>query len=260
MGVIRFLLASCFLLIGINSFSQPVDTTGIEKDSVMSMMDELDENKPDSKGLPDSTEVEIRTIDSKTLTALRSDADLKYKEPPTVAESLWDRFLAWLGQLFASIFDNAIGTRWGRVLLFAGGVVVIIVVILMLLKVNAFKLFYSNTGTGAFKHEILNENIHEMNFEKLIQEAVRKNDHRLAVRLVFLYALKILADKNLIHWDQGKTNHDYLNEMTKEDLKRGFHELNYFFEYAWYGNFAINAEMFSKVQLIFNDWKERIRS
>ena len=117
------------------------------------------------------------------------------------------------------------------------GIVLLTVLIMMLLKVNAFKVFYSGQGANTFTYSALDENIHEMDFEKLIQEATGKNDYRLGVRLVFLYALKMLSDKNLIHWDQGKTNHDYLDELSATEIKTGFNELNSYFEYAWYGNF-----------------------
>ncbi len=129
----------------------------------------------------------------------------------------------------------------------------------MLLKVDAFKVFFSGEGANTFKHDVLDENIHAMDFEKLIQEAVSRNDFRAGVRLQFLYALKMLSDKNMIHWDQGKTNHDYIDELKIAELKSGFHDLNYYFEYAWYGNFSITQKMFAEVQVIFNEWKGKIR-
>jgi hypothetical protein len=69
----------------------------------------------------------------------------------------------------------------------------------------------------------------------------------------------MLADKRFIRWEQGKTNHDYLAELTQQDLKTGFNELNYYFEYAWYGNFAVNHNLFLKVQDVFREWQNRMR-
>jgi len=106
---------------------------------------------------------------------------------------------------------------------------------------------------------VLDENIHEMDFDKLIEDALMKKDYRGGVRLVFLYSLKMLSDKNLIHWDQGKTNHDYLDELKQDELRGGFNDLNLYFEYAWYGNFTINAETFAHVQQIFSVWKANLR-
>lgn len=255
----RFYFFFFFLLISTLTFSQEADSSGFEEDSSYVDEENNEESEPDSYASPDTTHIAARNFDTRTLNDLKSDPALQYKEPPTIAESLWDRFLLWLNQLIQFIFENAVTTNWGRVFAYILGISVVIVLIMMLLRVNAFKVFYSGQGANTFKHNALDENIHEMDFEKLIQEAMSKNDYRMGVRLVFLFALKMLSDKNLIHWDQGKTNHDYLDELNAADLKTGFNELNYYFECAWYGNFKINREMFSKVQLIFNEWKGKLR-
>lgn len=207
----------------------------------------------------DSASVDARNFDSLTVNRLKNDSELQYQEVPTVAESLWTRFLAWLADFIDSFFDKAVNTGWGRILTYVAAVIIVVILIMTFLKVNAFKVFYSGEGAESFKHNVLDENIHEMDFDKLIQEALARQDYRLGVRLTFLYSLKLLADKNLIHWDQGKTNHDYLSELNVSELKDGFNELNFYFEYAWYGNFNISPNMFSHVQLMFNEWKNKIR-
>lgn len=255
-----FLLVFGCILVGGIAFAQDADSIVSTTDSSYTYDDGYnDDAQPDSTAPPDSTIVESRNFDDKLLDDLKSDPSLRYKEPPTVAESIWDRFILWIGQLLEAIFEGAVTTNWGRVFAWVIGIVVLVVVIMMILKVNAFKVFYSGEGGGNFAHTVLDENIHEMDFEKLIQEAMAKNDFRTGVRLVFLYSLKMLSDKNLIHWDQGKTNHDYLNELSAAELKTGFNELNYYFEYAWYGNFMISREMFAHVQGIFNEWKAKLR-
>jgi hypothetical protein len=103
---------------------------------------------------------------------------------------------------------------------------------------------FGKSTTQKIMHESdIEKNLIHVDFEKLIEEAIAKSDYRAGVRLVFLYALKMLSDKNHIHWNQGKTNHDYLDELKLAELKSGFSDLNYYFEYAWYGNFKINAEI-----------------
>ena len=255
----RFYFFVFFILISTLTFSQGADSPGFKVDSTHVDKEYGEENIPDSYASPDRTNIAARNFDNKTLNDLKSDPAFQYKEPPTIAESLWDRFLLWLGQLIQFIFESAVTTNWGRVFTYILGISVVVVLIMMILRVNAFKVFYSGQGANTFKYNVLDENIHEMDFEKLIQEAMSKNDYRIGVRLVFLFALKMLSDRNLIHWDQGKTNHDYLDELNAVDLKNGFSELNYYFEYAWYGNFTINQELFSKVQLIFNEWKGKLR-
>lgn len=254
-GLKNFLFFVCFF-ISAASFSQDSDSL-VGQSDVAEIQDEYEAR--DSQALPDSSEVVTRSADPETLRELKSDPALQYKEPPTIAESLWDRFILWLRQLFNSIFESAVTTNWGRVFTYVVGIIILVVLIMAILRVNAFRIFSSGDGAGTFRYNALDDNIHEMDFDKLIDEALSKKDYRLGVRLVFLYALKMLSDKHHIHWDQGKTNHDYLDELTLAELKPGFNDLNYYFEYAWYGNFNINAEMFNHVHDIFKTWRTNIK-
>lgn len=249
-----FLFCLC-LFISVASFSQDADS--VKQPEAVDVRDEYDDE--DSYALPDSTEITPRSPDKQVLERLKADPTLQYKQPPTIAESLWDRFILWLKQLFSSMFESAVTTDWGNVFAYVVGIVLLVVLIMAILRVNAFKVFTTGQGIGTFRYGALDENIHEMDFDKLIDEAMSKKDYRLGVRLVFLYALKMLSDKNHIHWDQGKTNHDYLEELKMAELKGGFSDLNYYFEYAWYGNFQINAEMFNHVQDIFKNWRTNIK-
>lgn len=234
-----------------------ITTSEVGDDDVAEVEDDGTEQKQ-KIAPPDSMAVNARHFDEGLLKELKDDPTLRYQEPPTVGESLWQRFVALLAELFGSILDGAVSTNWGRVITFLIGFAVVIIVIIMLLRVNAFRMFYAGEGASAMKYNVLDENIHEMDFEKLIQEAMARNDHRTGVRLTFLYALKLLSDKNLIHWERGKTNHDYLAELKGNDVRSGFNELNYYFEYAWYGNFNINGEMFASVQETFKNWRNSL--
>jgi hypothetical protein len=250
----HFLIFLLLQVISCVAFSQAADSLTDQHNA-----DEVFAEEVDSYAIPDTSKIVERNVDEGTLQDLKTDPALQYKESPTIAESLWDRFRLWLGQLIQTIFQNAVTTDWGRVFMYIVGIFLLILLTMMLLKVNAFRVFYSGQGANTFSYTALDENIHEMDFEKLIQEATGKNDYRLGIRLVFLYALKMLSDKNLIHWDQGKTNHDYLNELNSSDIKAGFNELNSYFEYAWYGNFRIEPETFSRVKQIFAEWRGKLK-
>jgi hypothetical protein len=203
----------------------------------------------------DSTVLEIRRINEEKIADLKEDPDLDYTITPTV-ESVWSRILWWLASLFLSLLGDADEGGWLKYLIWGAGIAILIYVILRVLKIDALKVFYSGQGKS-ITYTSIDENIHEMDFDKLISNAVAAKDYRLAIRLQFLQALKILSDKHLIHWQPGKTNHDYMVELGKSNLRTGFTELNEYFEYAWYGNFPIAPELFNKVQVIFNTWRRQ---
>jgi hypothetical protein len=257
---LHFLLP--FLIIANLTVAQERDTTFERLDEVITSGDSISSDYAEEDDViynapPDSLVIKKRSFTEEEIGRLKSDPDMAYKQPPTVAESLWDRFWAWIAEFFDSLFDKAVNTNWGKVIVYALGLALLIVVIMLILKVNAFRVLYSGEG-NAQKYHVLDENIHEMDFDNLIREATDRQDYRRGVRLLFLYALKLLSDKDLIHWESGKTNHDYVDELNKGDLKGGFNELSMYFDYAWYGNFNISHDTFNKAQGTFTNWKNKL--
>lgn len=262
-----FLYVLLLLSISATAQDEPVaaDTSVHEENIVDSLVDIIDydyedEGQEDFAGPADSTRVEARSFPEKEVNGLKTNPDLNYTQPPTVGENLWDRFLRWLSWFFFSLFENATTTDLGRVLMYTLAAVLLVVVIMMLLKVDAFKVFYSGADQGKQGYKVFDENIHEMDFEKLIQEAMDKKEFRLATRLVFLHALKLLSDKQLIEFNPGKTNHDYVEELEKGDVKTGLNELSFYFDYAWYGNFAVSESQFQRIKGTFTAWRDKVGS
>lgn len=206
----------------------------------------------------DTAAIIHRKFSEDQIQKLKSDPELNYQAPPTVAESLWDRFKRWLFDFIADLFNGATTSTMGWIVVYVLGGALLIYLVLTLLRVNAFRLFFSGGDVSKDSYTVLHENIHEMDFEKLISEAVSHNDFRLGTRLVFLYALKILADKHLVDWDPGKTNRDYQEELKRADLKEGFNDLSLYFDYAWYGNFEVSPDIFQRMQHDFLNWRNQV--
>jgi hypothetical protein len=260
---VRYLLLACLIFLYAKTFSQDADSATVSSDTVddetyhyIPTLHETDEES--THGADDSLTVSHRRFAEDKVEELKSDPEMQYEAVPTVAESLWERLLNFIAELFERIFTAATDTSWGQLFLYIGGFALVVGLIILLFKVNALKLFYGTRRT-ADEGTVFHENIHEMDFEALIAEATRQNDYRKGIRLVFLYSLKLLSDKQLIDWERGKTNHDYVAELKKSELKEGFNALSYYFDYAWYGNFKVSNEIFRKVELIFTKWKRNIR-
>ncbi len=216
---------------------------------------EIDYNAPSDTSL-----VKVKQFSKDKVSKLKADPEFQYKEPPTVAESLWDRFVKWLGQLISAMLEGATATNWGRVLVYVAAFAGLVIIIMMIFKVNAFKLFYSNTDRGTISTSVFHENIHELDFDKLISEAINRQQYREGIRFLFLHALKVLTDKQYIHWQAGKTNHDYVNELDSGDIKIQLNELSFYFDYAWYGNFPVKEEAFNKASQLFHSLKLKTSS
>lgn len=229
-----------------------------ELDSVVVVADTVTEDEKEFAGANDTTAVSVKAFDAEEVDQLKKDPALNYKEPPSVAENLWTRFLIWLSTMLARLVGGVAGNDLGQVIFIILGIGLVVFIIMIVLKVDAFRIFHSAADKGKIKSNVFHENIHEMDFEKLIGEACNKGDYRMGVRLTFLYALKILSDKHLIEWHAGKTNHDYVSELKTTELQSGLSELSYYFDYAWYGGFVINRDTFQKVDQVFRLWKSKV--
>lgn len=247
------LLLLLMILIPFCICAQEQDSIQEEDSTILSVF----RQRPQDDAPADTASVVAKSFDQNKVDQLKADPELKYEAEATVGESLWNRFLRWMGDLIGSLFDSATTTNWGRFFAYAFMLVAFIVIALMILKVNAYQLFYGTPPPPA-SHRTLEENIHEMDFDRLIKEALARHDYRLGIRLHFLYALKMLSDRNHIHWEQGKTNTDYVNELSSDSLKKGFSELNHYFEYAWYGNFLVTDGVFARVKETFDNWRRNL--
>lgn len=239
------------------SINQPVFSQNT-RDNVEYTEQSYEETVADQNISPDTLAVTPRNFDEAKLDDLKKDKDFDYSETPTVGESLWDRLWEWIRQFIGNLLRGAVNTNWGRVLLYAGLLVIVVMIVMALLKVDAFKVLFKGADAPSIAG-VFHEDIHVMDFETLIKQATEKGDFRNAVRLIFLYSLKLLSDGQHIHWQPGKTNHEYLNELSASDLKSGLGELSFYFDYAWYGGFAISSTQFEKVKNIFGQWRAGIR-
>jgi len=241
--------------------AQQTDSLSVSSDTIMSSISAEDESAyksgDDDHAAADTALVVTRSFDEQTLQKLKADPELQYGIEATVGESLWQRFWRWITDWISSLLNSATTTNFGRLAAYLFLFISLIVIIMMILKVNTMHVFYGD-GASPVQQHAFDENIHEMDFDRLIRDALSKEDYRLGVRLIFLHALKMLSDKNHIHWMQGKTNHDYLSELEGNEVKAGFSELNYFFEYAWYGNFSVTNGVYQNVRKTFDNWRMKV--
>ena len=206
----------------------------------------------------DSSSVRPYHFDQAKLQAIRNDPEFKYTAVKTSGLGLWERLLMWASQLLQRLFYFGTQTPWGKFLVYFLCILVIGFVILRLLKMDMRQLFNPKPNQGAVLYEVGNENIHEMDFEQLIAEAIEKGSHRTAVRLIYLQCLKLLTDRQLISWKPGKTNHDYIYELGTLEIKNNFRDLSNYFAYAWYGDFAVERPQLEQVQLLLKDIRQKL--
>ena len=94
-------------------------------------------------------------------------------------------------------------------------------------------------------------------FKRLAQQALERNDYRMAVRYHFLDILQQLRDKNHINYEPDKTNGRYMYELPV-NWRNDFAKLSFQYEYVWYGHFEINQEQYEQVNKAYQSFLQKI--
>lgn len=198
----------------------------------------------------DSSAIAVRSVQAGALDGYLHDPDFAYDREVHEVVTWWDRFKAWLKD---KIFGPLEGMNTGPVvkwILYAVAAFGIFFAITRLLQMDMGQVF-SRKRAASIAFEDLAEDIEGMDFDTLIAEATAARAYRRAVRLLYLKTLKALTTENLIDWQRDKTNHEYIDELQRPDLRAAFAELTYLFEYIWYGDFSVDEHGFERVRQRF---------
>lgn len=96
-------------------------------------------------------------------------------------------------------------------------------------------------------------------YNRLIQQAINKNDFRLATRYLYLQSLYRLIEQGAVLFAVDKTNHQYLTELAGKPYQQAFAAVTLQYEYAWYGGFAIEEFRFKDIQQTFNQFNNELQ-
>lgn len=207
--------------------------------------------------------LDLRLPDTSTLNRLQADPAFEWGNTTARYDfwaNLWEVFLRFLGKLFKKLPPNfSIEPYWDAFTYIVIGIAVILIV-LKLLNTDLRGLFFrASRNKKGLAYETLLEDIHKIDFEQDIEEAVRQKMYRKAIRLYYLKSLKILSDRHLIEWKMDKTNRDYRRELRNSVVGEAFAELTLLFDYIWYGEFVIDELSFLKAKENFMAFEQRLK-
>jgi len=199
----------------------------------------------------DSSIIQLRTIPAQKMDAYRANSDFDYGQGVAEGVSLWNRIRYWLFRLWQTIFGESISGDIIEFIFYVLCLIGLVYVILRLLDVDATRLFYRREKRESLQfQDTMHDNIHNVNFEEETRKALQEKDYRKAIRLRYLFALKQLADQQVIHWQPGKTSTEYLGEVPTA-LQPAINDLNYYYIYTWYGNFPAHEGLYKHVEETF---------
>lgn len=207
----------------------------------------------------DSSDVEV-TYFKENFKDNYSGDDFNYSINDTGGINLIQRilrsFFKWLGDVFGFDIDYIDYKILEFIIYGILGLIVLYLLVKFLLQSPVSSVFKTeDRAIDGFTY--VEENIEQVDFDKLIKQALKDNNYRLATRYMYLKTLKVLANKKTIEWHYDKTNNDYLNEIKDSKLKALFKRISYIYDYVWYGEFPIDEDSFNKNK---NDFNQLIKS
>ena len=124
--------------------------------------------------------------------------------------------------------------------------------------------FKSNPDIPVTTAELLTEEldiqaVNTVDLGSQIEKCIQDKNYRLAVRFYYLWVMKLLNESHLIEFNIDKTNQDYTRELSKKSAFSGdrlklFKLCTYYYEYLWFGNFAVSEPAFLKIERTFKDF------
>lgn len=174
---------------------------------------------------------------------LRNEKKQKPEEPPRSSGG------SILGNLLSSGFMSIV--LWSVVILF-----VLFIVYRLFLADGVFqRKSKAATGVAEITGEVITK---ESDFDKLIRLALQNGNYRQAVRYQYLRTLHLLAGKNFVELAPDKTNFQYVHEITNRSHQQEFAALTLNYEYVWYGEFAIEKDIYKKIETNFISLNQKL--
>ncbi len=200
--------------------------------------------------------VNIRIPDKSKIEEYRKDPRFQYKKEER-GLSWWDRILLAINNFINNLLGTVAESGMLSIVVLLIIVVVICLIVLKLIGVD-YRTLLGKKELDKSDIDIYIENVHEMNFDALISNALRNKDYRLAVRFLYLKNLKQMSDKDIIEWSSHKTNYSYQYEIQNSLLRSKFLETTLIFDYVWYGEFELDESKFTEVDSRMGDLNKMI--
>jgi len=158
------------------------------------------------------------------------------KEKPRQQPLLQDDEPSALAKLFNSRGFQYV--LWGAAILF------VLFIVYKLFSTGSFLAKDSRPNNVNIVTAEEEKHVKDRDFDRLINNAVKQQNYRLATRYLYLQLLQKLSLAGAIDFAADKTNSEYLREITGKTYKEDVAMLTRYYEYVWYGEFAIDENQY----------------
>lgn len=170
----------------------------------------------------------------------------KVKKPQSTEPGFFTKLLM---NLFGSNFFTAV-VKLIRIGLFVLGLWLLYLLVSIFMGKNGNWLFNDKSGS-LVRYGVDEDVTGDTDFSTLISKSLADGDYRTAIRYQYLHLLQKLNAGGKIEYHTEKTNADYLYEIRDQKLARSFQYVSYIYDHAWYGEFDLDANDYSRAENAF---------
>ena len=191
---------------------------------------------------------------------MQKDSDFSYAANYQVEEDPISRIWNWIiSKFFQLIGSAAQGGFWRVVFLILIGLIIAYAAVKLLGIDPTFGMLYRNRKSDVTLNNAEIEDISGTDFQAAIKKAYADENYKDVIRYYYLFALNKMDGAEIIRWKKGKTNYEYLYEVNDSEMRENFSSLNYYFEYAVYGEFEVTKSLAESSQSLFEKINRSIK-
>lgn len=215
-----------------------------------------------------SDSARVSLIDSSVLKFIRPDSVLekkvfddpkmKYDRDVQYEPGLLDRFMDWLSELLFGNNNNENIAFTRTLIIWAVIIFCVILVIWLLWRSDLSRLVRPESKLTTFNFNEITDDLSTINFDKMIDEALKNNDFRTAIRWNYLKCLFLLEKGGHLMFQPSKTNIDYLNDLRKSDFLSEFKAVSRIYDYVWYGKFTVDQTKYTELKREFSSFESHL--
>ena len=193
----------------------------------------------------DTAFVRAISYDSKTYNQFKKDKIYDYNHSKVKGySSFWEMLRDLFRRFLHKYLKVDLTEKQTKIVLWTLTAIVVAILLLIFYFFRPSWFYFNKRRKIGFSLE--DEDIHGLDFERLINDALKSGQYATAIRWNYLQVLKFLHSKELISWDAHKTVVEYVYELKRPALKPTFKEASQQFLYYRYGNFEASKA----------DWEE----
>jgi hypothetical protein len=201
---------------------------------------------------------EFRQVPDTAIKVLKNRKEFSYANDP----GFWKpepKVQKTRGKTFWDYFYDFFSSDGIRMIAYFLLIAFFVYIIYRIVVVNKLYLFYNSKKAKTVAAGEISD-IQDINLDEKIQQALAAKDHRMAVRYMYLKALKLLNERQWIRYHADGTNFEYVNQMSGRKQASEFSYLTRIYDYVWYGEFAVTEDQFDIVYKNFSHFYNAVKS